>query len=339
VSYPSPGQPWQPDQSQPPYEGGYSGGPTPQSGTPWGDQYGGDPGYGQQQPYSGGPAYPQESYTTEPPYGSQPYDQGYAAQQPGYPASGYQGSGYQGYAAQQPAQPPAYPAAPQSFPPPGQPGYGAPTPPRRGNGGLIAALAGAAVLVLLICGIGAVALLRSDNESDVSTDPSRGTTAGSSTPPSPTRAAEYPASLSLPEQVAGMNKVNSPQLNETANSTATKLKTRLNADHAIAGYYAPPGDPTRAVGLVGVTTRIANPDAELKTAFSSTLNVTGVQDVDPGPLGGIMRCGNTSSGGSALTVCGWADGGSLAIGIFINRSLSESATVFRQIRGEILHRG
>jgi hypothetical protein len=350
VSYPSPGQPWQPDQPQSPYGGGQPGGPAPQSGPAgpsWPDQYGGDPNYGQQ-PYSGGPGYRQESYTTEPPYSGGPaYDQGYGASQPGYD---------QGY-----AQQPGYPQAPQSYPPApqpgyqqpgypqpgyGQPGYGQPgypgQQPARGRGGLIAVIAGVAVLVLLLCGVGGVVLLNSDTEPDVNTDPTRGVSSGPTSSASSTKAAgnaEYPARLTLPATVAGMPRLNNAQLDQTANQTATKLKSSLNADSAIAGYYAPTGDPSRAVGLVGVTTKLSNPDAELKAAFNSTLNVTDVQEVQPGPLGGVMRCGNTSSAGSALTVCGWADGGSLVLGIFVNRSLTDSATVFRQIRSEILVRG
>jgi hypothetical protein len=107
----------------------------------------------------------------------------------------------------------------------------------------------------------------------------------------------------------------------------------------VAAYYAPAGDLTRTVGLVGATVRLTDPESELEDAFSGELGVTGVQDVDPGPMGGTMRCGSAASGGSALAVCGWADGGSLALGIFLNRSNSESAALFRQIRGEILKRG
>ena len=50
-------------------------------------------------------------------------------------------------------------------------------------------------------------------------------------------------------------------------------------------------------------------------------------------------CGNTAGSGQALTVCGWADGGSVMIGIFAGRSLTDSASLLRQIRGDILKRG
>jgi hypothetical protein len=346
VSHPPPGQPWypgQPEQNQPQY-GGYPGGPGPDpySGGPaYGQQpqppYGNDPNYGGQ-PYSGGPAYPPESYTTEPPYSGQPYPgqpypgDSYAAQQqpaydPGYP--------------QQQAYPPAQPYSTPGMHPGMQPGY--PPPQRRGRGGIIALVVGGVILLLLICGIGSAVLLTSNRDSTKNAESTATPTPTSTrqTSPSPTSAVkpEYPATIDLPKKLAGMDKLEDPQLNATANETALKIKNETNADTAIAGYYAPPGDLTRTVGLVGAAVRVGNPTAELDQAFKSALGVTSVRDVAAGSLGGVMKCGNTSSGGTALTVCGWADGGSLVLGIFLNRSLDDSAVLLRQIRSEILHRG
>jgi hypothetical protein len=341
VSHPPPGQPWypgqQPDPNQPQY-GGYPGGPTSGTGPSWPDQnqpYSGGPAYPQQPAYgdpnyggapaSGGPAYQPESYTTEPPYSGQPYS-----------AAPYD----QGYG--QTSAPPAYTPQP-AYPQQAQPTFPQPTPPsNRPKGGLIALVASLGVLVLLICGISAVAILRNDDKKDnptvtqPTTDPSTEPTDPATTPAGN---GEYPATITLPDSVAGMKKLDNPALTATANETATKIKAATNADSAVAGYYAENGDVTRAVGIVGATTQITDPETELKSAFESSLNVTGLQKVDAGPLGGVMECGVTSSDGAAMTICGWADGGSLALGIFLNRSLSTSATLFVKIRGEILHRG
>lgn len=317
MTYPPSGQPWngQPEQNQPQY-GGYSGGnPTPPLSGP---------------PYSGYETggYPQqESYTTEPPMsgqpyqGQQPYDPNYGApQQPGYdPHYAAQPPGYQGYQQQAP-----------SFVPP--------TPPSRGRGGMLALVIGGIVVLVLLVGLGTALALRSNDDDDPVVSPTNGP-ASSSASPTPTEAAEYPARIDLPQTVAGLTKVDNPTLNQTANETAQEIKTATNADSAVAAYYAPSADLTKAVGLVGATGRITDPEGELDDAFTGELAATGVEDVDAGPLGGTMRCGTTANGGQALTVCGWADGGSLMLGIFINRSQSESATLFRQIRGEILKRG
>jgi hypothetical protein len=322
VTYPPSGQPWngQPEQNQPQY-GGYSGGaPTPPLSGP---------------PYSGYETggYPQqESYTTEPPMsgqpyqGQQPYDPNYGApQQPGYdPNYGAQQHGYQGYA-----------------PPQQAPSFVTPPQPSRGRGGMLALVIGGIVLLLVLVGVGTALALRSGDEDDPVVSPTTGPNASASAEasPTPTEAAEYPARIDLPQTIAGLTKVDDPTLNQTANETAQQIKTATNADSAVAAYYAPSGDLTKAVGLVGATGRITDPEGELEDAFSGELSVTGVQEVDAGPLGGTMQCGTTASGGQALTVCGWADGGSLMLGIFINRSQTESASLFRQIRGAVLKRG
>jgi hypothetical protein len=38
-------------------------------------------------------------------------------------------------------------------------------------------------------------------------------------------------------------------------------------------------------------------------------------------------------------VCGWADHGSLATGVFTRRSVDDSATLLERIRGTIVSRG
>jgi hypothetical protein len=350
VSHPPPGQPYyqgQPDPNQPPYGGGYPGGSTSGAGPSWPEQaqpYSGGPAYPPQQPVygdpnygaqpqSGGPAYPNESYSTEPPYSGQPYS--------GQP---YSGQSYgQGFG--QASAPPGYDPGYQSFQQPATP-YQQPPPPRRGRGGLIALLASIGVLVLLVCGISGVALLRSSNDKPAAHPttpaPSAAATAASpsaAAPSTPAANAEYPATIVLPSVVAGLPKLNNADLQKTADDTAVKLKNETDADSAVAGYYAPNGDVTKAVGIVGVTAKIADPQKELTTAFSSTLQISQLQTVAPGPLGGVMQCGNTSSDGIALTICGWADHGSLALGIFLNHSLNDSAALFVKIRAEILKRG
>lgn len=318
MTYPSSGQPWngQPEQQQPQY-GGYGGNPTPPlSGPPY-------TGY-----ETGG--YSQESYTTEPPMSGQPYQAPYGQQpQPGYqqPYGAPAPAGYpqqQGYLPQQPA-----------------PSFVQPSPPSNNRGGMLALVIGGIVVLLILVGVGTALVIRSgdDPEDEVAGGPSATSSAEASSSPSSSAAAEYPARIDLPATVAGLQKVDNASLNKTANDTAQQIKTATNADSAVAAYYAPGGDLTRAVGLVGATGRITNPEGELDDAFSSELAVTGASDVDPGPLGGVMRCGTTASSGQALSVCGWADGGSLMLGIFINRSLVDSGTLFRQIRSEVLKRG
>ena len=45
-----------------------------------------------------------------------------------------------------------------------------------------------------------------------------------------------------------------------------------------------------------------------------------------------MKCGTTKTDSGPLTVCGWADHGSLALAMFNNRTESEAAKVMVDIR-------
>jgi hypothetical protein len=112
---------------------------------------------------------------------------------------------------------------------------------------------------------------------------------------------------------------------------------------SIAAVYGDPHSATRSVLFVGGTGFLAKPDRELGELFSllddQAGRVTGVRDVDPGSLGGTMRCGTvTSADGDPMSVCGWADYGSLALAMFPERGVDESARLMRDLRAAIQRR-
>jgi hypothetical protein len=227
-----------------------------------------------------------------------------------------------GYA--QPGHPPTAYGQPPSFQPtPLTPVAITVTPPPR-TGGMIALIVGSVVLLVVLTGIGAALFFRSSAGSQSST--------GQGGP------AEHPARIELAETVAGLTKVNDPVLTVVAAQLAGELKASTPADTAQVAYYAPDGDLTQIVGVIGATGEIDNPSRELGKVFKQ-MAATSVETVEPGPLGGHMRCGVQTNAGRTLTICGWADGGSLGVGIFLGRTVAEGAELFRQIRGEILKRG
>ena len=305
MTYPSPGQPYppNPDAQQYPQEHSYTTEP-PASGLPY-------QGGGYDQGYAPAPQYPVPSqYPAGPQYG-----QPAAYQQPAYQQPGYQ----QGY-----GQPQAY-AQPAQLAPP--------SPPRRNAGGMMALVIGSVVILLVVVGVGAALLLRSGDEDSPANQ--------AVTPPASataTQPAEYPASIELPQKLAGMTKVDDADLNKIANEIADDLKSGSNADSAVAAYYAPGGDLTKIVGVIGSTGKMTSPASELDEMFGK-MTITNIQAIDPGPMAGHMKCGTQLSGSNSLTICGWADAGSLGLGIFLERPMSESETLFRQIRSEVLKRG
>jgi hypothetical protein len=211
------------------------------------------------------------------------------------------------------------------------PGAAAPAPGGGRTGGMVALVVGSVVLLLVLVGVGVALFLRSDSD-----DPPA--PAAPTAQASAAGEAEYPARIELPQTLAGMSKIDDEDLNALANEIANDLKTSTDAETAYVAYYAPAGEATKIVGVIGATGKMERPGTELDDMFTE-MSVTGIAAVDPGPMGGHMKCGIQETATQRLTICGWADGGSLGLGIFLDRPMSESEILFRQIRGEVLKRG
>ncbi|GIH19941.1 hypothetical protein [Rugosimonospora africana] len=131
-----------------------------------------------------------------------------------------------------------------------------------------------------------------------------------------------------------------------AAQTADYLRDALGADLALrsttGAVYSDPANKDRVVLLFGGTGSISSPDKELGSALGllddSSGSITGLHDVPAGPLGGTMRCGTSNGDGGPMTVCGWADNGSLAVALFPDRSMDESTQLIVQVREAVEHR-
>lgn len=163
--------------------------------------------------------------------------------------------------------------------------------------------------------------------------------------------AEWPATLSTPPKLAGLDLSTEPELQRAADEIAVRIRQDVKVDKAIAAFYQDPAAPERIVALVGGTSFLMNPKAELDAAFRGVsaggsaqgLTVHDIKDIDAGALSGLARCGAAEQAAEngqkvPLSVCAWADHGSLVIGLFFNRTVDEGAALLRQIRSEILKR-
>lgn len=128
---------------------------------------------------------------------------------------------------------------------------------------------------------------------------------------------------------------------EEATSTADYLQTALSAeiamDKAVGAVYGN-GDQ-KSVLFFGGTTLLWSPESDLDSAFTLVTDdqstVAGLTEVDAGALGGTMKCGVTKSTDGDIAVCGWADHGSLALAMFVNRTQAEAAPLMRELRSAI----
>lgn len=96
------------------------------------------------------------------------------------------------------------------------------------------------------------------------------------------------------------------------------------------------------VALGGATKFVTDPDQALGDALNRVtglLKLNGVADADPGPMGGHQRCGSGTALKKTVAVCGWADHGSIAVGVFTGRTPAEAADAMRTIRPVIIARG
>jgi hypothetical protein len=149
------------------------------------------------------------------------------------------------------------------------------------------------------------------------------------------------ATLTMPATVGNLTRDDSDAAKATANDLVTALQASIEVDHSAAAVYT---NADQTVMLFGGTTLLWNPEAELDTVLTlmEDKDEQGIRDlktVDPGPLGGIMKCGLTEElSASAMAVCGWADHGSIALALFPARNADEAAGLMRDLRAASLKR-
>ncbi|WP_238019798.1 hypothetical protein KZZ52_54195 [Dactylosporangium sp. AC04546] len=211
-------------------------------------------------------------------------------------------------AAYQPPPPPVYPT-----PAPG-PVYVAPPPQRKGHALKVTlSIVGG---IFLICAIAACVFLWPI-------------------------VAEGGATVTTPASLpGGLKKEDSAEMQQLVDSMEADLRTDLDTvDHVEAGIYSD-GNPEKLVVLVAAAATILSPDTELDNAFKgfTSGSMGSPTEYDAGKWGGTLKCATGQSSSIDMTLCVWADHGTLGIGVFVNRSASESAALFRDIRDVVQSR-
>lgn len=151
--------------------------------------------------------------------------------------------------------------------------------------------------------------------------------------------AEKDATLETPSQVAGLTRDDSERARNTAEYLRDGFSADIDLDRSVGAIYQDPAAAERSVLLFGGTTLLWQPGRDLDKLFEllsdETGKVTDLHEVPPGSLGGVMKCGVTVTEDGTLTVCGWADHGSVVLAMFPGRSADESGRLLRDIREEI----
>jgi hypothetical protein len=146
---------------------------------------------------------------------------------------------------------------------------------------------------------------------------------------------EYGSSVTAPDELpGGLTKSADAGMKSTVDDLQKELNSDLGTSNAVAGYYGS-SEAGHTVLFAGAATIVLFPGTQIDDAFKSlnnSLPVTDVHGYPAGKFGGTVKCGASTSSGIKLTLCVWADYGSVGIGALFARSPAQAAPLFLQIR-------
>jgi hypothetical protein len=292
------------------------------------------PGYGQGGSYGGygqpaEPSYPDhgQSYGGYGPPADPAYPGGYGQGQPhggyGQPAGqGYAGYGQPGTGTYGAATGHGYPGYSGGGDP--VPSYDVPGGPRKKSRARKIALI-TVVAVLVLCGGGGFAAYTffKDDAKEI--------------------AEAANTRLVAPDKLGNRPKIKDGQLQVLADKLVSDMKRDVpEAKDTIGAFYGNPANKDMVM-IAGASGRVADPEKQLDQAIremaAGGLKVTNVKAVEPGPLGGVAKCGDATADGVPMGVCAWSDRGSLGMIVIYFKNSKQAGAEFVAIRGAIEQRG
>jgi len=148
--------------------------------------------------------------------------------------------------------------------------------------------------------------------------------------------------VSAPDEAAGLQRDNGDNAQATAGYIRDAVATAVNLSGSVGAVYWDGSNRDRSILFTGGGARLWSPADQLGSAFKVITDDTGgvrdVRTVPAGALGGVMQCGTTTTDDTDITVCGWADYGSLAVALFPSRGIDESAKLMLEMRTATEHR-
>ncbi|WP_433210299.1 hypothetical protein ACQP00_47370 [Dactylosporangium sp. CS-047395] len=155
-----------------------------------------------------------------------------------------------------------------------------------------------------------------------------------------------------PTLPGGLSKQDSPEADELKSSMESDLRGTIESiDEIATGVYSDEQDDdiTHVVVLVAATGTFFSPGSEVDSAFkgfgssSGATTVSAPSEYPAGKLGGTAKCGSSaySAGGTSvkMSMCAWADHGSVGLVLFMGQELSYAAGHFVDIREAVQTRG
>ena len=283
--------------SQPPYQP-YPGQPGPEPGG--GHQPPAAPGSYPPPPSSGAGAYPPPSSEA----GSYPPPTSGAGS---YPPPG-SGAG---------AYPP--PSGPGAYPPGSVPPYGSAPPPKKKSSALKIVLIVAGVVALLcVAGIGIAVFAAKDKVEQV-VDATK-------------------ISVVEPQTLGGRPKASDPALQSSVQGLDSEMSQIPGATSSVGAIYG--NVQEQDIVMIAAASSISGSPQSRYDEFTQGLGEGGIKlenlsDTDPGPLGGIAKCGDSDTGGTPMAVCVWSDNGSVGMIAMMFKGKADLEKEFIAMRGQI----
>jgi hypothetical protein len=287
-----------------------------------------------QPPYP--PQQPQEPYGQPPPGGS--YGQPASGGSYGQPTSGgAYGQPTSGGAYPPPADP-SYPPPGGAVPPPGGGGYPPPggggypppggggypppgggEPPKKKSSALkIVLIVVAVVAVLCAAGIGATFFFAKDKVAEI--------------------ADGAKITVAAPATLGGREKITDPTIAAAAEEMDKELGNIAGATSSVGAMY---GDVAKQdIVMVAAASTVSGSaqarfDEFTKGMATGGMKADNLTDTDPGPLGGIAKCGDTVQDQVKMAICVWSDNGSTGMFAMLFKTKAELQKEFVTLRGEV----
>jgi hypothetical protein len=144
-----------------------------------------------------------------------------------------------------------------------------------------------------------------------------------------------------PATLGGRAQVSEPAIQASVSQLDGELSKVPGATGSVAAAY---GDVKKQdLVMVAAASSLSGSAESRFEEFTSGMNQGGMQvanltDTDPGPLGGIAKCGDTGTSDVPMAICVWSDNGSIGMFAMLFKPKADLEKEFVALRGEVERR-
>jgi hypothetical protein len=141
-----------------------------------------------------------------------------------------------------------------------------------------------------------------------------------------------------PEKLGGRPKVTDPALAGSVTALNNELGKVPGATGSVGALYGNPAkqDLVMVAAASSITGSAQSKYDDFTSGMSSSgFDVGALKDTDPGPLGGIAKCGDGNAAGVPMAVCVWSDNGSIGMVAMLFKKATDLKKEFVAMRGQV----